>query len=68
MKVPQGQLKIARRFNGGSASTIQSKSRRDGRTRLFARNFSAAPSGAFSLLPDNPRLKPWAIIYRLSEA
>ena len=68
MNVPQGQPKIARRFNGGCASTIRFKSRRDGRIRSLIGDRSAAPSGALSLLPENPRLKPWAIIKRLSEA
>ena len=68
MSVPQGQPKIARRFNGGSASSKPSKSRKDGRKQSPPCRMICRPSGTFSIFAQNPRLKPWAIIARLSEA
>lgn len=68
MNVPQGQPTIARRFNGGSASTKPFKSRRDGRKSLHKTGMVCRPFGTFSIGAHNPRLKPWAIIKRLSGA
>jgi len=68
MNVPQGQPKIARRFNGGSASSKRFKSRRDGRKSHSKNGMVCRPSGTFPVFALNPRLKPWAIIERLSEA
>lgn len=68
MNVPQGQPAIARRFNGGYSSKIRFKSRRDGRTFFAGNRVLCRPSGTDSIGTQNPRLKPWAIIGRLSEA
>jgi hypothetical protein len=71
MKVPKGQPRIARRFNAGFASPNFIESRRDDRkcpkcplkSRILFRL-----SGLFLFSSLYPRLKPWAIIFRLSEA
>ena len=68
MNVPPGQPTIARRFNGGSASSKRFKSRRDGRKSYSKSVMVCRPSGTLPLLHENPRLKPWAIIGRLAEA
>jgi hypothetical protein len=68
MNVPQGQPRIACRFNGGCASPTRFKSRRDGRKHFLNDPLFGRPSGTFSIIAQNPRLKPWAIIVRLSEA
>jgi hypothetical protein len=68
MNVPPGQPKIARRFNGGSASTKRFKSQRDDRNLGDCPNIFCRPCGTNSIGTQNPRLKPWAIIVRLSEA
>jgi len=68
MNVPQGQPKIARRFNGGYASLKPSESRRDGRKHFSNDGIIGRPSGTLSIYSLNPRLKPWAIVVRLSEA
>ncbi len=68
MSVPEGQPKIAQRFNAGLASPKGIESRRDDRNIQRIAEGSFAPPGLVYLLPELPRLKPWAIFGRLSEA
>ena len=68
MNVPQGQSKIARRFNGGLPSPNRLKSRRDGRNQSSHCRMICRPSGTWNIWGFNPALKCRAIIFRLCEA
>jgi len=56
MKVPQGQPKIARRFNGGCQASNQIESRRDGRKRIFIRAL-LPPLRGFSPIGRRPTVE-----------
>jgi hypothetical protein len=57
MKVPQGRLIIAHRFNGGFACRHAAESRRDDRSPAQAAEAFFRPSGACSLLGCPPTVE-----------
>ena len=65
MKVPQGRQKIAHGFSRGLAVAERHKPRQ-GRQNRSTRFLPPLP-GLVPHPPHDPRLKPWAILCRLSE-
>jgi hypothetical protein len=69
MNVPPGQPKIAQPFMAG-LNVINIKSSPGGTAENLLPNnrIVRRPPGANSMRAQNPRLKPWACIFHLSEA
>ncbi len=68
MKVPTGQAKIARRFNGGLASPDKTSPAGTAENPFCLNAISSAPPGLDCFCLSYPRLKPRAIVFCLSEA
>jgi hypothetical protein len=66
MKAAEQRQKAAHGVSRGSAIVMHHKPRQGRQNRCAT--FLPPRPGLVSLLPANPRLTPWAIIFRLSEA